>query len=383
MPGRFNFIAPGAAMTSEFVKVMQEREARRQEAFLNSIRERQMALQEQQEGRIGAHQTAMLEDLSLGREATRVDKMHEDAMPQDIYSGEAAALMNKHRPGALSEATAPIVTDAQVANAPHGDPTDPTIVPQIQPGVMVHRGGSKYLADQEARDARIAQAQEADATRRYGIDQNNRSDELQARIRAEDRKASSDDAAAGREATRQEGRKGRLADQFDRNPLVRRTQIVAEGYNFVRSLPDDVSKGLTGTDAQAMIYAFAKAMDPDSVVREGEYATVQKYSQDWLSKFGFDVKRVFSPDGFLTAEAVANMKATIGDKYAVTRATYDNYKKEMDTKINSPQGYLIDYENAFPDVPVSRNPQGASAPAQPNETPQQRSQRLIEQYRKK
>jgi hypothetical protein len=91
---------------------------------------------------------------------------------------------------------------------------------------------------------------------------------------------------------------------------------------------------------------------------------VQKYSQDWLSKFGFDVKRVFSPDGFLTAEAVANMKATIGDKYAVTRATYDNYKKEMDTKINSPQGYLIDYENAFPDVPVSRNPQGASAPAQ-------------------
>ena len=35
-------------------------------------------------------------------------------------------------------------------------------------------------------------------------------------------------------------------------------------------------------------------MDPDSVVREGEYATVQKYSQTWGQKFGMDVNRILN-----------------------------------------------------------------------------------------
>jgi hypothetical protein len=34
-----------------------------------------------------------------------------------------------------------------------------------------------------------------------------------------------------------------------------------------------------------MVYAFAKIMDPESVVREGEYETVKKYSQSLLSKW--------------------------------------------------------------------------------------------------
>ncbi len=361
MPGRFNFVSPGAAMSAELMKVLAEREELRQQEFLNSIRSRQMSLEESQEQRVGAHQTAVLKDLALQREAGRADKMHEDAMPYDIYKGENIDLMNTHRPGALQEATAPIVTPEQSAAAQ--DPTDPTIVPKIQPGIQFHRGGSKYLADQEARAAREALAKQADATKRFTVEQNNAADERIAAQREADRQNARGIAREQAAGTRNDARRGRLSDQFDRNPLVRRTQIVAEGYNFVRSLPDDVATGLTGTDAQAMIYAFAKAMDPDSVVREGEYATVQKYAQDWLSKFGFDVKRVFSADGFLSAEAVKNMKATIGDKYAVTRATYDNYKKEMDAKINSDQGYLIDYENTFPPVPTSRNPQGA-APAQ-------------------
>ena len=33
------------------------------------------------------------------------------------------------------------------------------------------------------------------------------------------------------------------------------------------------------TDDQALIYTFAKVMDPNSVVRESEYQTVQDYSQ--------------------------------------------------------------------------------------------------------
>ena len=52
-------------------------------------------------------------------------------------------------------------------------------------------------------------------------------------------------------------------------------------------------KNPTSTNDQALIYAFAKAMDPTSSVREGEYATVQKYAQSFANQLGFDVNRLF------------------------------------------------------------------------------------------
>ena len=95
-------------------------------------------------------------------------------------------------------------------------------------------------------------------------------------------------------------------------------------------------------------------MDPDSVVREGEYATVQKYGQSWAEQFGFDVKRLFSNTAFLTPQARANMKATVRAKYAAALPQYQNVRKSYVDRINKRTGakdgdqYLIDYGAAFP-----------------------------------
>lgn len=58
---------------------------------------------------------------------------------------------------------------------------------------------------------------------------------------------------------------------------------IQEGYLLTKSLDN---KTTNPTDDQALIYSLAKTLDPGSVVREGEYATVQKYAQSWVDAYG-------------------------------------------------------------------------------------------------
>lgn len=139
---------------------------------------------------------------------------------------------------------------------------------------------------------------------------------------------------------------------FDNQPAVKRTQTMAEAVAFADSLDANTKNP---ADDQALIYAFAKAMDPDSVVREGEYATVQKYGQSWAEMFGFNAARIFSNTAFLTPQARSNMKQTIRSRYQAARTQYDNlasaYAKQIDGITGQPgtgQDYLVDYAGAFP-----------------------------------
>lgn len=156
-----------------------------------------------------------------------------------------------------------------------------------------------------------------------------------------------------------------LADQFAKHPIVSRMNTLAEGVNFGNSID---SKTSNPSDDQAIIYAFAKVMDPESVVREGEYATVQKYAQSWAQKFGFDVARIFSNTKFLTPEAINNMKATMNAKAATQRQSYDNLHKQYATQINRVTGgddgdsYLVDYSMAFPPAAPQASGGGGAAP---------------------
>jgi hypothetical protein len=153
---------------------------------------------------------------------------------------------------------------------------------------------------------------------------------------------------------------------FDAQPVVKRTQVMSEGVNFSQALEDDTTNP---ADDQALIYAFAKVMDPDSVVREGEYATVQKYAQSWAQRFGFDVQRIFSNTQFLTPQARKNMKATLMTKFNVERRAYENLRNEYGRRIEritgKPGGIeeLTDYGAAFPQdaaAPSTRPKRGPS-----------------------
>lgn len=158
----------------------------------------------------------------------------------------------------------------------------------------------------------------------------------------------------------QERRVNQLSDAFRNDPAVKRANVQAEAVSFVSSL-DVNSKN--PADDQALIYAFAKAMDPDSVVREGEYATVQKYAQSWVDNFGFNALRVIENREFLTPKARENMRQTIHKKYSATRRQYDNIRTQFGRQIERITGqpggddYLVDYAAAFParggDAPVT------------------------------
>jgi hypothetical protein len=140
---------------------------------------------------------------------------------------------------------------------------------------------------------------------------------------------------------------------WDSLPIVKTAQKMAEAVEFANSLDINTKNP---ADDQALIYAFAKAMDPDSVVREGEYATVQKYAQSWAQSFGFNAARIFSNTPFLTTQARANMKKTIRSKFAANRKQYDNVRRSYAQQINklTKQGdgedYLTDYAGGFPET---------------------------------
>jgi hypothetical protein len=67
-----------------------------------------------------------------------------------------------------------------------------------------------------------------------------------------------------------------IAGAFDNEPIVKNYNTAQEGYQTISSIGVNTK---SPADDIAFIYAFAKIMDPNSVVREGEYNTIQKYAQ--------------------------------------------------------------------------------------------------------
>jgi len=139
-----------------------------------------------------------------------------------------------------------------------------------------------------------------------------------------------------------------IAGAFDNEPIVKNFNIQNEGLQFIKNLSNTTNNP---SDDQGLIYAFAKAMDPGSVVREGEYATVQKYSQSLINSYGESVSQAISGTGFLTPQARANIKKTIEEKVKVSKQNYDNVYKQYQSRIKQAQSgggnSLTDYSQAY------------------------------------
>lgn len=133
---------------------------------------------------------------------------------------------------------------------------------------------------------------------------------------------------------------------FKSEPVIQNFATIQEGYNFVQSLSNTT---INPADDQALIYSLAKALDPGSVVREGEYATAQKYAQSWVKAFGKGIEQALLGTGFLSETARQNIKKTIQQKYAASKQSYDNLYKQYVKSINSLTGrsdgdsFLTDY----------------------------------------
>jgi hypothetical protein len=145
--------------------------------------------------------------------------------------------------------------------------------------------------------------------------------------------------------------------KFSTEPIVQNFATIQEGYNFVQSLSDDTTNP---ADDQALIYALAKTLDPGSVVREGEYATAQKYAQSWIKAFGTGVEQAIAGTGFLSKEARENIKNTIESRYNASKTSYENLYTNYTNSVNSLTGrsdgdsFLVDY--ATPVTPQQYGP---------------------------
>lgn len=121
-----------------------------------------------------------------------------------------------------------------------------------------------------------------------------------------------------------------VMDDLDTDMISKTFQKGQEAFDFAQN----VAKWVGATDNQWLIYAFAKAMDPDSVVREWEYSTVQKYSQTWGDKLGMDINRVLNGEEFISEDAKKNIVNTIKTKYNSQKNNYENLRKNKIKIIN-------------------------------------------------
>jgi hypothetical protein len=122
-----------------------------------------------------------------------------------------------------------------------------------------------------------------------------------------------------------------LVTQFQNSPIVQNYNTIGEGYKFASSLSNSTKNP---ADDQALIYALAKALDPGSVVREGEYATVQKYAQSMTQSYGKSITQALSGTGFLSQDARNNIKKTIESRFKAAESSYQNLYNETERRVN-------------------------------------------------
>lgn len=122
-----------------------------------------------------------------------------------------------------------------------------------------------------------------------------------------------------------------IVGAFDNEPLVREYNTINTGIQYLKTL------GSTPTDDIARIYQFAKIMDPNSAVREGEYATIQDYATALLERYGLKAKRVFDNSGFLTEEARGFLLGTLDNRLGVAKSQYDNVYNQYQGRIANAQ----------------------------------------------
>lgn len=126
-----------------------------------------------------------------------------------------------------------------------------------------------------------------------------------------------------------------IATGFESKDIVKKYNATVDAINVVNGI-DPKSKN--PADHQQVVYAFAKALDPDSAVREGEYATIKKYAQSSIDKYRKEISNALNGTGFLSENAIRNIQATMNQTYTSRKPIYDNAVSETSRVINNVAG---------------------------------------------
>ncbi len=119
-----------------------------------------------------------------------------------------------------------------------------------------------------------------------------------------------------------------ITGAFDNEPLVKEYNTIKRNVDVYNNL------GKSATDDIQRVYTFAKVADPNSAVKEGEYASIEKYAQALLQRQGLRVSRVFTSTGVLTDEARTAMGKTLNTNLSAAEKAYKNVESEYQRRIN-------------------------------------------------
>lgn len=136
------------------------------------------------------------------------------------------------------------------------------------------------------------------------------------------------------------------AESFENRDIAKKYNATVDAINIVNAI-DPNSKN--PADHQQIVYAFAKALDPDSAVKEGEYDTIKKYAQSAFSRYKKELSNAINGTGFLSSAAIKNIQATMNQTFQSRKPIYDNALQETKRIINSIAGIdvadeiMVDY----------------------------------------
>ena len=159
--GSYNFTSPGAAGANAIQQFLVQRAMQQRQAMLDALAQQAQAEEQKkaaaelelrtgQERRMAEAQKAQIEDLANQREFGRASSIAENAMPGDPADDQTRALLERQGLGGQVRKVPGIVVPL-LGSAASSDAT-------LQPEGFEMRGGTKYLAQQEAERARKEQA---------------------------------------------------------------------------------------------------------------------------------------------------------------------------------------------------------------------------------
>jgi hypothetical protein len=122
-----------------------------------------------------------------------------------------------------------------------------------------------------------------------------------------------------------------ISKDFRADKQVQKFIGLQEAVNAVNAISSDTKNP---ANHQALIYGFAKALDPESVVREGEYETIKKYSQGMADRYEGEIKQALSGTGFLSPKAISDIQVALQTRYAPAEKSYNQIRSQYEKQLN-------------------------------------------------
>lgn len=154
-------------------------------------------------------------------------------------------------------------------------------------------------------------------------------------------------------------RVNKLTDAFDSAPIVKNYNTIQgsalKAQEILRDIESRPNKEANAGDDMQLMFLFAKAQDPDSVVRESEYSNVADYYSNLPTNVKYKMSTLYkaTPDGKLTPESRKAMFNGLNNLYNASTIQYDNLRSETIRKINDVAGneigdkMLTNYSGAY------------------------------------